>query len=175
MRTLALISDEFKTVIDQVRSGEVSLFIKFVKDELKIRGQVFPPGQYLIPTDIKLIDELVRHYKIRERLGRRLSRGPLPSNWAADHSGPFRITHLLTASGKPISVKLELMLDRIQYGQFKPSSFSQELSRAIQVHEEHWAEGKPGINQAANVKELMNEGFNESAAKRIDQIARKNK
>ena len=92
---------------------------------------------------------------------------------AANCSGPFRITYLLNTRGKPIPVKLELMLDRIQYGQFQPSSYSEELSRAIQVHEDYWAEGKPGIYQAANIKQLMNEGFKEAAAKRIDKIARK--
>jgi hypothetical protein len=120
-----------------------------------------------------VLNELIRHYEIRERTGKKRSSSPLPSNWAANCSGLFRITHLLNARGQPIQVKLELMLDRIQYGQFKPSSYSEELSRAIKVHEEYWAEGKPGVNQAANIKELMNEGFKEAAAKRIDKIVRK--
>jgi hypothetical protein len=113
MKTLALISKDFKCVIDQVRSGEVSLFIKFVKGELKIDGKVYPPGIYPIPMDVELIDEMVRHYEIRERDGRRQSRGRHPHNWA---------------------------------------------------------EGKPGINQEANIKELMDEGFSRSVAMRIDKI-----
>ena len=173
MKTLALISKDLKDVIDQVRSGEVSLFIKFVKDELEIHGQVYPPGKYFIPKDVKLINELVRHYEIREREGKKQSFSPFPSNWAANCSGPFRVTHLLNARGKQIPVNLELMLDRIQYGQFKPSPYSEELTRAIQVHEDYWAEGKPGINQEANIKELMDEGFKKEVAKRIDKIARK--
>jgi hypothetical protein len=173
VKTLALISKDFKRVIDQVRSGEVSLFIKFVKGELKIDGKVFPPGICHIPMDIELINEMDRHYEIRESVGKRRSSVPLPNNWAASCSGPFRLTHLLSARGKPIRVKLELMLDRIQYGQFKPSSYSEELSRAIQVHEDYWAEGKPGINQEANIKELMDEGFRKSVAMRIDKIVRK--
>ena len=159
MKTLALISKDLKDVIYQVRSGEVSLFVKFVKGELIIDGQVFPPGIYQIPMDIELIDEMIRHFEIREREGRRQSMGRHPSNWAANCSGPFKITHLLNARGKPIPVNLELMLDRIQYGQFKPSPYSEQLTRAIQVHEDYWAEGKPGINQEANIKELMDEGF----------------
>jgi len=121
MKTLALTSKDFKEVIDQVRSGEVSLFIDLVKGELTIDGQVLPPGSYQIPTDVELIDELVRHYEIRERLGRKQSFAPLPSDWAGNCSGPFRITHLSNTRGKPILIKLELMLDRIQYGQYKPS------------------------------------------------------
>lgn len=154
-----------------LRLGEVSLFIKFVKGELKIDGRVFPPGKYLIPTNVELIDELIRHYEIRVRM-RRNSK-ILPSQWADYCSGPFRVTHLLNASGKPILVNLELMLDRIQYGQFKPSPYSEQLTRAIQVHEDYWAEGKPGINQEANIKELIDEGFKKSVAMRIDKIARK--
>lgn len=173
MKTLALISKNLKEVIDQVRSGEVSLFINFVKDELIIDGQVFPQGKYLIPRNVELINELVRHYEIREREGKKRGMGINKSNWAANCSGPFRVTHLLNARGKQIPVNLEWMLDRIQYGQFKPSPYSEQLTRAIQVHEEYWAEGKPGIYQQANIQELMDEGFKKEVAKRIDKIARK--
>ena len=174
MKTLDHFYDfsDFKCVTDQVRLGEVSLFIKFVKGELIIDGRVFSPGEYLIPTEVELIDELNRHYEIRVHM-RRNSKRMLPNQWADYCSGPFRVTHLLNASGKPILVNLELMLDRIQYGQFKPSPYSEQLTRAIQVHEDYWGEGKPGVNQEANIKELMNEGFKRDVAKRIDKIARK--
>ena len=179
MKTLALISKDFKCVINQVRSGEVSLFVNFVKGELKIDGRVYAPGKYMIPRDSELMARLDKHYNCKKKLSNR--RGT-PSKTRIDplrnlviYSRVFRITRLMDTHGKIIPLTLELPLDRIEYGEFTPSPYSKELTRAIQIHEEYWAEGKSGVNQDANILDLENEGFTNDAAKRIDKIVRKKK
>ncbi len=73
MKTLALNTIDFKYVINQVRSGEVSLFVNYVKGELKIDGKVYAPGKYMIPRDSELMARLDKHYICKKKLGKRRS------------------------------------------------------------------------------------------------------
>ncbi len=180
MKTLALIDyRDFKYVINQVRSGKVSLFVNYVKGELKIDGKVYAPGKYMIPRDSELMARLDKHYICKKKLGKRLTPRSTerydPLRNLVIYSRVFRITRLMDTHGAIIPVTLELPLDRIEYGEFTRSPYSKELTRAIQLHEEYWAEGKPGVNQDANILDLENEGFTNDAAKRIDKIVRKKK
>ena len=98
-------------------SGEVSLFVKFVKGELIIDGQGYSPGKYMIPTDIELISQLDKHYECKKKLGKRLTN---PSSTRMDplrnlvlFSRSFKITRLMDTHGGEIPATLELPLDRI--------------------------------------------------------------
>lgn len=169
MKNLVARPEQFKEILEGVRIGTYSLIVKFTE------GEKPGPGRYHIPADVELMKELERHLNMKERAWIRKKDLPYQGPSSLDlskNSGSVRIRRLINPARREVSVNIKLPQDRILYVEPESREHSRLMQRALDVHNEYWAENGPGINSTTLILLLKEEGFLEAQAKYIDMVSR---